>query len=958
MIGAESGADMGFDLATDMGARMGAFVDGYRGFTIEESPVLLSVLNDEQLRLLGDMADKSVVHQIQGVATDMALMMESSLKHLPLPAKPWETTDRMFDSVDRYLGPAIRAAEGSFKQLGLSHEQSGIAVGVLSLLSTVAVLRVFVNKFGEDELPIPVEYDLEKLERYYSRKPLQVAWRFIEVSSSFGHLLLNVLADILTDNWDTNMVARARQMREFTSSNGPAFIKVGQGASIRPDILPPVYLAEMQKLQDRVPEFSSKDAREILERELGKPIGRVFRDPSVFDKPIAAASLGQVYKAVLIDTGKVVAVKVQRPNVLATVTRDLYVIRIILQLLGMVQLLRDTSRSVMSLIDSWAVRFIEEMDYNLEARNADRFSREMSAHTVLGNAIKVPKVYHGMTTRYVLVTEWVEGIKASSLERETPQGKARLATLQATLLNSYLVQLLDNGFLHADPHPGNFLIQPDSTLCVLDFGLMTEVTVDQRYALLEYVCHLIAKDYPATLEDLIVLGFISPEVGDDPEKVELVVPLLAKVMEQLSEGGGAQSITIETVGEEVEELARNYPICIPAYFGLIIRCFGSLEGLGLSIDPGYSIVKECFPYLCRRLLTEDSPRMRRMLKSFLYGKEGDYLQVDRVDEIIEGYSTFTALAAEASKTDGMMAQYYSDTTPTTTTSPSMAPAAAAYVPPPPAPVAPTEAGGETVSVPWPPQRFGEEMRTAHEEKGSKTAPTDPSTDPVVMDALRLLFAKEGNYVQDLVVEELARMTDVLGREVNLEFVKILRRVADGVMSPLPLPGGFSFRPTPEAPLNPLLLPIQLPYILVDQVITRVESMLELNKEDRETLKAMRRLMDIFGKLSSRQDCPRNPLTAGAADWQGGASTGTGDEEHELAVSSSLLQSLPRVMQPKKVVGTAQRLAPLLPEIGPGARLMWEKFLRRLAGRVLERIADTVTPEGTAAAEARDLLAEQ
>lgn len=98
-------------------------------------------------------------------------------------------------------------------------------------------------------------------------------------------------------------------------------------------------------------------------------------------------------------------------------------------------------------------------------------------------------------------------------------------------------------------------------------------------------------------------------------------------MEQLSEGGGAQTITIDTVGEEVEELAKNYPICIPAYFGLIIRCFGTLEGLGLSIDPGYSIVKECFPYLCRRLLTEDTPRMRRMLKSFLYGKDGDFLQV-------------------------------------------------------------------------------------------------------------------------------------------------------------------------------------------------------------------------------------------------------------------------------------------------------------------------------------------
>ena len=120
-------------------------------------------------------------------------------------------------------------------------------------------------------------------------------------------------------------------------------------------------------------------------------------------------------------------------------------------------------------------------------------------------------------------------------------------------------------------------------------------------------------------------------------------------MEQLSEGGGAQTITIDTVGEEVEELAKNYPICIPAYFGLIIRCFGTLEGLGLSIDPGYSIVKECFPYLCRRLLTEDTPRMRRMLKSFLYGKDGDFLQVVTVVIVVfvVGYCCICGLWAQS-----------------------------------------------------------------------------------------------------------------------------------------------------------------------------------------------------------------------------------------------------------------------------------------------------------------------
>ncbi|CAN0323595.1 unnamed protein product, partial [Hapterophycus canaliculatus] len=109
----------------------------------------------------------------------------------------------------------------------------------------------------------------------------------------------------------------------------------------------------------------------------------------------------------------------------------------------------------------------------------------------------------------------------------------------------------------------------------------------------------------------------------------IVAPLLATVLEQLSNGGGAKSVTVESVGEEVEELGRQYPIRIPAYFGLIIRAFSALEGLGLQLDEQYSIVNECFPYLARRLLTEDSERMHKMLRTFLYGKDGRYLKVPR-----------------------------------------------------------------------------------------------------------------------------------------------------------------------------------------------------------------------------------------------------------------------------------------------------------------------------------------
>eukprot|EP00903_Cladosiphon_okamuranus_P014388 g13356.t1 len=938
-MGLESGADMGLDLESALGARMGSFVDGYQGYSVGESPVLLSLLNDEQMRFLGEITDADTTHQIATMASEMTSALQAALHLMPLPAGAWETTEDMFNAVDGYLSPATKVIELSLEKLGLSTDQAAAAVAALSLLGSAAVLGVFVERFGGETPPLPTEYDLDQLDQYYKRKPLVVARRFVEVSGSLASFLLNVLADVLTNNWDKNMHIRAIQLREFTSSNGPAFIKVGQGASIRPDILPAPYLEEMQKLQDRVPEFSSTEARQILERELGRPVASAFENVRSFDKPIAAASLGQVYKAKLKGSGGTVAVKVQRPNVLATVTRDLYVIRIILDLIGTVSILSDAALSVKNLIDSWAVRFMEEMDYTMEANNADRFAKEMAKHTSLGNAIKVPLVFRDMTTRYVLVSEWVDGEKASNLEAHSPEGRACLATLQATLLNSYLVQLLDNGFLHADPHPGNFLLQDDGTLCVLDFGLMTEVTEEQSYALLEYVIHLIAKDYPATLEDLIILGFISPEVGDDPEKVALVVPLLAKVMEQLSEGGGAQTITIDTVGEEVEELAKNYPICIPAYFGLIIRCFGTLEGLGLSIDPGYSIVKECFPYLCRRLLTEDTPRMRRMLKSFLYGKDGDFLQVDRVDEILEGYRTFTALAAEVSTPggSGIMSRYGTEPTTSSSSRSNTSKRMGGAV------LSTSSSSSGTLHDYARNQQQRQQERGADGgqrlagrggaeaaeggalerqnggRRGQGVPYIDPASDPVMMDALRLLFAKEGNYVQDLVVEELARMTDALGREVNLEILQVLRRLADGAMEPIPL-SSLSFRPSPEGGLNPLLLPIQLPYLMVERIITRVESVLQLTEDDKETLRAMERLVDIFRRATISASAAKNPLTAGAAErreWQ-----------YEDAEASNQ------------------------------AEVVASKFMRRLAGKTLARIADNVMPEGTAAAEAQDLLADQ
>ncbi|CAM9574980.1 unnamed protein product, partial [Scytosiphon promiscuus] len=354
-----------------------------------------------------------------------------------------------------------------------------IGAGATALGMSIAAASEKGRASREEKMaPLPREYDLPAIMNYYNSRPLTLLSRLAEVSYRLGSLAAKLWLDKKIGDgggWEKNMDSRAAEFLDFVQGAGPAFIKIGQGVSIRPDILPEAYLKELVKLQDKVKPFDSGDAREILEKQLGKPLREIFLDAdTAFEIPVAAASLGQVYRATLV-TGEVVAVKVQRPDVLESVTLDLYVIRLLLLFISKNDSTRESALSILGVIDNWADRFLQELDYLQEAANGDRFRREMAESKTLGEAILVPRVYTDLNTRYVLVTEWVEGVKVDAIDSSTPAGRQRLKKIVATLLNSYLAQLLESGFLHADPHPGNFLCTPDGRLCVLDMGLMTEV---------------------------------------------------------------------------------------------------------------------------------------------------------------------------------------------------------------------------------------------------------------------------------------------------------------------------------------------------------------------------------------------------------------------------------------------------------------------------------------------------
>lgn len=489
-----------------------------------------------------------------------------------------------------------------------------------------SVVTVTNNKTSEEKDTLPLRYDPEAIAAYFEKRPLAVVSRLLEVILDCSYFVLGLAIDSATATVKENEKQRAAEVVDLITKLGPTTIKIGQALSIRPDILPVAYLEELQKLQDKVPPFDNELAKHLIEEGLGRPVEEVLTEIS--SEPVAAASLGQVYRGTLREEGEMVALKVQRPGVLEGISRDLFLLRNAAQAL---QPLPYIQSDLVALLDNWAFRFFDELDYVQEGKNTEQFAENMKS---IPN-IKVPRVFMKYTSRKVLINEWVEGEKLS----ESREGD--LLLLVNTALNCYLIQLLESGFLHADPHPGNLLRTADGCLCVLDFGLMTEVTEEQRYTFLEYISHLFNSDYGKVADDLVRLGFVPPELVD-PVKTAEVVPQISRILGQLRQGGGARKINVQQVTEDLAKMSEDYVFVIPPYFALILKAFSVLEGIGLEADPDYAIINGCYPYLSKRLITDDSPRARAALKYFLYG-ENDRLDVKRVENILDGFETFQKL---------------------------------------------------------------------------------------------------------------------------------------------------------------------------------------------------------------------------------------------------------------------------------------------------------------------------
>uniref|UniRef100_A0A7S3R8B9 Protein kinase domain-containing protein n=1 Tax=Dunaliella tertiolecta TaxID=3047 RepID=A0A7S3R8B9_DUNTE len=481
---------------------------------------------------------------------------------------------------------------------------------------------------GDDKLP--TVYDPQQIADFWGRRPVSVVRRILQLAGIGGGFVLRLGFDAARGRLKETETARAIELREIMTSLGPAYIKLGQALSIRPDVLSPAAMSELQKLCDKVPSFDNAQAMAVLKEELGKSWEEIYDE--LTPEPIAAASLGQVYKGRLRGTGEAVAVKVQRPGVLETVTVDLFIIRSVglltREFLPSVQARLD----IVGLLDEWASRFFEELDYVKEGQNGEKFIEHMRVDLP---QVMVPRTYAEFTSRRVLTTGWLEGEKLSQSKADDVGSLVNVGVI------SYLKQLLDTGFFHADPHPGNLIRTPDGRLAILDFGLICEVDDNIKYGMIEAISHLIHRDYEAIVVDFVTLGFIPEGTNLEP-----ILPVLARVFDRALEGGGAKNINFQELSADLAQITFDYPFRIPPYFALIIRAISVLEGIALVGNPDFAIVDEAYPYIARRLLTDPSPRLREALRYMIYGRTSVF-DADRFIDLLSALEDFQTASTSA-----------------------------------------------------------------------------------------------------------------------------------------------------------------------------------------------------------------------------------------------------------------------------------------------------------------------
>ena len=392
-------------------------------------------------------------------------------------------------------------------------------------------------------------------------------------------------------------LSRAERVRMVLEELGPTFIKMGQILSTRTDLLPVEFIKELPKLQDEVPPFPFSGVKETIEKELQKPLGQLF---SHFDeRPLAAASIAQVHRAQTLD-GDEVVVKVQRPDIHRTIEVDL---EIMTHLAGLMEKHLegwDIHRPT-KIVEEFARTLEKELDFGLEAAYMERFARQFTDD----QSVYVPKVFREATKTRVLTMEWINGIKASDIDRLEKEGldRCKIARQGYALI---MKQIFVHGFFHADPHPGNIFILPDNVICYIDFGMMGRINLSSRENFSDLVLSIVHRDEVEACNAILRLAVSDGEPDRqslEGDVAEFIDRHFYRPLKELELG--------KLLHQLLETAARHHLRISPNLF-MMIKALSIVEGLGRTLDPDFDIIEQAGPFV--RKIQIDRLHPRRIAK--------------------------------------------------------------------------------------------------------------------------------------------------------------------------------------------------------------------------------------------------------------------------------------------------------------------------------------------------------
>lgn len=362
-----------------------------------------------------------------------------------------------------------------------------------------------------------------------------------------------------------------------------AFIKIGQFLSSRTDLLPKKHIEALSELQDSLPPLPFEEIKKIVETELGKSTDKVFQ--SIAPTPIASASIGQVHKAELLN-GLSVIIKVQRPNLSNLFYRDLSILRCIATYMERYTEI-GKGREWTQIVDEIGKTLFEEIDFIQEGKNADHIRKNLKHELMLC----IPKIYWQYTTKKLLVIEFVPGTKITDIESLKQKGLIP-KDIAIHLVNIYFKQFFEDGFYHADPHPGNIVVKDDGTIVFYDFGMVGRINKTVRDELANVLLSVVKNDTETLLDSLKNLKLIKSNSDIKPIK-----KIIEQAVYDYYDGGKFENLNLEGLEDEIKDIIDKKPFVLPSKFTYTLRMTSTLEGVCRTLDPEFSLISVAKPYL-------------------------------------------------------------------------------------------------------------------------------------------------------------------------------------------------------------------------------------------------------------------------------------------------------------------------------------------------------------------------